>query len=190
MGTRWILVAAGMIFAGMDASETGRGESKPKGADKVRAKEGEKGMRWNYPEQQDLFVGKSLLGDMWTAAHSGGSFCSQRFSRFGELFCYVKTDGSVDLSAEKFTDKAAIEDALDAALKASGTGAVVGGGTGLRYSYVDLALTDPDKGIHEVVDVLRKGNMVKRTWILFFDDIYRSEWVGVRDDSPAPPGME
>lgn len=110
--------------------------------------------------------------------------------RFGELFCYVKLDGSVDLSAKKFEDKAAIEDALDGALKASGTGAVVGGGTGLRYSYIDLALTDTEKGIPRVVEILRKGNVAKRAWILFFEEIYRHEWVGVWEDSPAPPGME
>jgi hypothetical protein len=83
-----------------------------------------------------------------------------------------------------------MEDALDGALRASATGAVVGGRTGLRYSYVDLALTDTEKGIQQVVEVLRKGNVVKRTWILFFDDIYRHEWVGIWDDSPAPPGLE
>ena len=154
--------------------------------------------RWNlkprkeedYSGQQDLFVGRSMLADMWTAAHSDCDFTSTRFTKFGELFCYVKIDGSVDLSGEKFADKAAIENSLDAALKASGMGAVVGGGTGLRYSYVDLALTDPEKGIRQVVDVLRKGNMVKRSWILFFDDIYSAEWVGIWDDSPPPPGME
>ena len=75
-------------------------------------------------------------------------------------------------------------------MKASGAGAVVGGGTGLRYSYVDLALTDPEKGLGQVVDVLRKGKIVKRAWILFFDDVYRAEWVGVWEDSPALPGME
>jgi hypothetical protein len=144
----------------------------------------------DYSEQEDLFVGRSMLPDMWTAAHSDCDFTSTRFTKFGELFCYVKLDGSVDLPGEKFPDKAAIEDALDRALKASGAGAVVGGGTGLRYSYVDLALTDPEKGIQQVVDVLRKGNVVKRTWILFFDDIYSAEWVGIWDDSPAPPGME
>ena len=124
--------------------------------------------RDNYPGQEDMFVGKSMYADMWSAAHSDGIFCSERFSKIGELFCYVKTDGSVDLSDEEFQDKSEMEDALDAALKKSKSGAVIGGGTGLRYSYIDLALSDPGKGIDQVVNVLRKGKMVKRTWILFF----------------------
>jgi hypothetical protein len=145
----------------------------------------------DYPGQEDLLVGRSMLVEMWGAAHSSWCvFASQRFSRFGELFCYVKTDGSADGSSARFRDKAKIEDALDESLKAAGTGAVIGGGTGLRYSYLDLALTDVETGLPQVVQVLRKLNTVKRTWILFFDDVYRYEWIGVWDDSPPPPGME
>lgn len=143
----------------------------------------------NYPQQLDLFVGKSMYPDMWVAAHSGVIFHSERFSKHGELFCYVKIDGSVDLTGEKFQDKAQIEDAIDASLKEAKAGAVVGGGTGLRYSYIDLALADPEKGIRHVINVLREGNISKPAWILFFDDIYSYEWIGVWDDSPAPPGI-
>jgi len=66
---------------------------------------------------------------------------------------------------------------------------VVGGGTGLRYSYVDLALTDATKGIQQLVRVIRDGKITKRTWILFFDAIYEYEWVGIWNDTPPPPGM-
>jgi hypothetical protein len=38
-----------------------------------------------------------------------------------------------------------------------------------------------------VVEVLRKGNIAKRTWILFHDDIYAGEWIGVWEDTPPPP---
>lgn len=145
--------------------------------------------RDEYPRQLDLFVGRSSHQAMWEAAHGDGIFDSRRFSRHGELFCYVKTDGSVDLSGEKFEAKGEMEDAIAAELTKREIGAVVGGGTGLRYSYIDLALSDPDKGIQAVVDVMRDGNMVKETWIQFFDDRYASEWVGVWDESPLPPGM-
>ena len=143
----------------------------------------------DFTGQDDLFVARSTYPDMWKAARSGSGFSSRRFSRFGEVFCYVKMDGSGDLKGETFKDKAAIEDALDAALKPAEAGAVIGGGTGLRYSYVELALADPEKGIRQVIEVLRKGNIVKRTWILFHDDTYGGEWVGVWEDTPAPPGF-
>lgn len=143
----------------------------------------------DYVHQTDMFVGKSMHREMWMAAHSDAPFFSERFSRHGETFCYVKIDGTVDLSGELFKDKGDIEDALDAALIPAQTGAVVGGGTGLRYSYVDLALSDLEKGISQVVGVLREGKINERAWILFFDDIYREEWVGVWDHSPPPPGL-
>ena len=127
---------------------------------------------------------------MWDTAHSGAIFYSERFSSFNELFCYVKIDGSVDLADEKFEDKVQIEDALDAALKKAKSGAVVGGGTGLRYSYVDLSLADPEQGIRQVISTLREGKITKRAWILFFDDMYRYEWIGIWDDSPPPPALD
>ena len=101
----------------------------------------------------------------------------------------MKMDGSEGLGGETFKDKAAIEDALDAALKPAESGAVIGGGTGLRYSYVEIALTDPEKGVRQVIEVLRKGNITKRTWILFHDEFYAGEWIGIWEDTPAPPGF-
>ena len=141
----------------------------------------------DYADQDDLFVGKSMLADMWIATHSGVDFFSERFSQHGETFCYVKLDGSQGLDEEGFEDKAAIEDALDEALRKEGLGAVVGGGTGLRYSYVDLALTDPAKAVPRIRATLSAGKVPKRSWILFFDEIYEHEWVGIYDDSPDPP---
>lgn len=143
----------------------------------------------DYTGQEDIFVARSTYPEMWKAARSGSGFSSRRFSRFGEVFGYVKMDGSEGLGGETFKDKAAIEDALDAALKAAEAGAVIGGGTGLRYSYVEIALTDPEKGVRQVIEVLRKGNITKRSWILFHDDVNAGEWIGVWEDTPAPPGF-
>ncbi len=141
----------------------------------------------DYPHQHDLFVGKSALPEMWTRAHSNRIFSSARFSRFGETFCFVKFDGSQGLDKEGFADKAAIEEALDAALVPAGLGAQVGGGTGLRYSYVDLALRDVGKAIPLIRETLRGGRVPVRSWLLFFDAALRDEWVGIWDESPAPP---
>ena len=131
---------------------------------------------------------KSTVPDMWTAAHADPeSFFSERFTSFGELFCYVKLDGSEGLDEEKFADKAEIEDALDGALRAHACGAFIGGGTGLKYSYVDLALSDTERGIDVVREVLRAGNVPKRSWIQFFDAHLAAEWIGIYPDSPQPP---
>lgn len=143
--------------------------------------------RPDYTHQHDLFVGKSTLPEMWMRAHSNRVFSSARFSRFGETFCFVKLDGSQGLDKGGFADKSEIEDALDAALQPAGLGAHVGGGTGRRYSYVDLALRDVDRAIPLIREVLRSGRAPRRTWLLFFDDALRDEWVGIWEDTPQPP---
>ncbi|MBM3997259.1 MAG: hypothetical protein FJ303_24390 [Planctomycetes bacterium] len=140
-----------------------------------------------YACQFDLFVASAVDQDLWIACHSNTSFHSERFSKHGETFCYLKLDGSQGLDEEKFADKAEIEDALDAVLKPAKLGCHIGGGTGLRYSYIDLALTDVKKGIDAVVKRLREGTVPKRSWIQFFDDYLAAEWVGIYDDSPPPP---
>jgi hypothetical protein len=141
----------------------------------------------DYPDQLDMLVGKSVSEALWATAHSGASFHSERFSKCAETFCYVKIDGKQDVDKMKFADKSEIEDALDEALQSSGLGCHIGGGTGLRYSYVDLAVTNGTNAIDVVRNRLRKGNVPPRSWILFFDDYLAAEWIGIYDDSPPPP---
>jgi hypothetical protein len=141
----------------------------------------------DYPHQVDLFVGTSGLKEMWTRAHSGRAFASSRFSAFGETFCFLKIDRAEGLDEELFANKSEIEDALDAALKRAGLGAHVGGGTGRRYSYVDLALRDVERAIPVVRDTLRRGKVPRRSWLLFFDATLRDEWVGIWPETPPPP---
>lgn len=141
----------------------------------------------DYPHQFDLMVAKTALLPMWQRAHSNKVFSSARYSRCGETFAYVKLDGSHGLDPNGFADKSEIEDALDEALRPTRLGAHIGGGTGLRYSYVDLALTDIDRAIPVIRDALRRVRAPKRSWVQFFDDDLAEEWVGVWDDSPEPP---
>ena len=140
-----------------------------------------------YYQQQDIFLGKSMYKALWQNAHSGRNFSSERFSKHGEIFCYVKIDGREKLNEERFKDKGDIEDALESEFLKSKVGCIMGGGTGLHYSYIDLALIDLEKGIETVKYALRKGNITKKAWILFFDSELISEWIGIWDDSPAPP---
>ena len=69
----------------------------------------------------------------------------------------------------------------------AGLGCQIGGGTGWRYSYVDLALTDVEKGIEAVRARLRAGNVPRRSWIQFFNAEWEQEWIGIYPDSPPPP---
>ncbi|HEX2831581.1 MAG TPA: hypothetical protein VHW00_01120 [Thermoanaerobaculia bacterium] len=152
-------------------------ELKPAGAD-------------DYPRQSDLFVGKSMFTALWMATRGPTAFFSDSFSRHGETFCYLKIDGSEGVDAESFEDKGEIEDALDSPLRDARAGCFIGGGTGLRYSYIDLALLDVDRGIEILREVLRAGNITRRAWLQFYDSAFDAEWVGVWPDSPPPPMPE
>ncbi len=141
----------------------------------------------DYPEQFDLIVATTSNLPFWRATHSAALFYDERFSRTGESFAYIKLHGSQGLDTELFADKAEIEDAVDAVLKPSGLGCQIGGGTGLRYSYIDLALTRLDDAIRAVCGRLRASNVPRRSWIQFYNADLKNEWVGVYADSPAPP---
>ncbi len=134
-----------------------------------------------------MFVGKSMNTELWQNAHAGVPFHSVRYSACGEVFCYLKTDGSEGLEGETFQDKGDIEDALDERLREVKLGCFVGGGTGLRYSYVDLALTNVSEAIPCIREVLQAGHLTRRSWIEFYDSEWHNEWVGIWHDSPPPP---
>jgi len=141
----------------------------------------------DYPRQDDMYVGRTMLKEMWQSAHSNDCFNSTRFSRNQEIFAYIKLDGTEGLSGEQFQDKSEIEDALDELLIPEKLGCVVGGGTGHRYSYIDLALLNVEKAVESIQSLLIKGGVPKRSWIQFFDTDLQNEWIGIWADSPPPP---
>jgi hypothetical protein len=141
----------------------------------------------DYPRKLDLLIATTMFPELWKSAHNDRSFYSQRFSRCGERFCYLKIDGRDGLDSDKFADRGDIEDALENALKEARVGCVIGGGTGLRYAYIDLALTDVLQASDIIRRVLRAGNIPRRSWLLFFDCEWEREWIGIWEDTPAPP---
>ncbi|HET6883237.1 MAG TPA: hypothetical protein VFI31_23910 [Pirellulales bacterium] len=141
----------------------------------------------DYVGQEDLIAAITVMPLMLQNALSNFLFDSQRYSRFGERFCYLKIDGSSGLEHSDFADRSEIEEAINAALRPTGLGSVVGGGTGLRYSYIELALTDIEAAWHSMSVVLSNGRLPKRTWLLFHDADLAAQWYGLYDDTPEPP---
>jgi hypothetical protein len=139
----------------------------------------------DYAGWDDLMVAISPCPEIWSAAHSDPGFYSKRFSRLGERFCYLKIDGS-QAEGMTFGDRSEIEDALNAALIPEGAGCSIGGGTGLRYSYVELALMDPVNSLGTIRRVLQGGKAPRRSWVLFHDCEWAEEWVGIWPQTPAP----
>jgi hypothetical protein len=139
----------------------------------------------DYPAKADLLVASTMQPKVLAAALQDPAFYSERFSRHGERFAYLKIDGRD--GPGKFADRSEMEDALDAALRPAGAGCVFGGGTGLRYSYIDLALKDVARAAAALRPVLQGGEISRRSWLLFADCEWRDEWLGVWDDTPPPP---
>ncbi len=142
----------------------------------------------DYVHRYDLLAAVTCAPDMWRNAHSGELFWSGRFSRSGETFCYLKIDRGGPLRRSAVADRIKTEDALNHALRPAGLGCVIGGGSGRRYDYIDLALLDVRAAAEMIRSVLRQGKPnTRRAWIQFFDNILGAEWIGIWPDSPAPP---
>jgi hypothetical protein len=142
----------------------------------------------DYAAQDDLVLATSTQPEMLKCFLRGAPFHSGRFSRHGEVFCYLKLDDVAVTSAEqRLESRRKLEDALNAELLRSRSGCVVGNGLGLRYSYVNLALTELSPAIDRVREIAQQQRVPDRSWLLFCDSAWAAEWVGVWDDALTPP---
>jgi hypothetical protein len=140
--------------------------------------------------RDDIVTGMTSRPDVMQATTRAALFASSRFSRHEEVFCYVKSSVPDGFTPTRVKDRSRLSDAIDEALVASKLGCVIGGATGFRHDYIDLALLDLDRASAAVVDALRAAGAPARTWLLFFDADLQSEWIGLRDDTPPPPTSE
>lgn len=140
----------------------------------------------DYPERTDLVTVVTRAPELFEATCSGLAFDSEDFARRGEVFCYVKLD-SATAADMRFANRDAVENAIEEALRRSDAGWLLGSATGLRYSYVDLAVTDLELAVAALRQTLQDGGAPRRTWLLFFDTEREDEWVGMWDDTPPPP---
>jgi hypothetical protein len=142
----------------------------------------------DYLHRYDLGAAVTCAPDLWRNAHSSQLFWSGRFSRSGETFCYLKIDRGSPLRRSAVGKRIKLEDALNQALRPARLGCVIGGGSGRRYNYIDLALLDVRSAAEAIRHVLQRGGLkTRRAWLLFFDDALGAEWIGMWPDSPAPP---
>jgi hypothetical protein len=144
----------------------------------------------DYPAQDDLLLASTYLPEMLKCFLGGAPFSSSRFSRHGELFAYLKVESGSKDPRLSLSARRVLEDALDAALVSERAGRVVGSGLGIRYSYVDFALSNVDEAIAIVSAVARRVGLPRRSWILFCDTLLADEWAPVYAQTPAPPSVE
>jgi hypothetical protein len=144
----------------------------------------------DFPLRSDLIIATTCNMELIEAAFSSLLFDSRCHSRCGEYFCYLKIDANDVPSEHRVDFRAALEDPLDDALQRAGFGGSIGGGSGIRYSYVDLSLTNVMQAVPLIRQVLAQQRAPLRTWLLFFDSQFEKEWLGVYPQTPPPPQPE
>ncbi|MCB9895776.1 MAG: hypothetical protein H6839_15120 [Planctomycetes bacterium] len=153
------------------------------------------GLELNPPEDYepsahrfgDLLYATVPHTEMMQGILRGTLFHSGRYSRLGEKFCYLKLDESELPKDKRFDFRRPAEDAIDAGLRASDLGCLVGGGSGVWFGYCLLALADVAGAIPVIREVMRTHNASVNSWLLFLDYDWCDEWVGIYDDTPPPP---
>jgi hypothetical protein len=141
----------------------------------------------DYPARTDLIVAFTPHVELFQAIHSGQSFASACHSKWGEVFCYLKLD-AIELPKEDIVGfRSTIEDALEPALRTAGVGCTIGGGSGLRYAYIDLSLSDMKRATPIIRQILAEHQAPIRSWLLFHDDDMAAEWIAVYSQTPPPP---
>ncbi len=137
--------------------------------------------------QNDLVLATTSVPELLKAYLQGLPLYSGRFSRHGELYCYLKLDSGGRADEERLAERSALEDAIGAALVKAQAGCVVGNGLGLRYSYIDLAVADLERAapiLRECVD-----SAGQQAWLLFCDSDRAGDWLSLVDGSEPPPGL-
>jgi len=140
----------------------------------------------DYPNQQDLYIARTMQADLWTNVQRGYPFYSENYSRLGETFCFIKMDGNFTDEESFFELKTTIENQLNQALLNAGYGSVIGSGTGYRYQYIDLALHNFKDAVPLIQQVTTELGTPRSTWLLFFDSPLKNEWIGMYTQTPPP----
>lgn len=111
-------------------------------------------------------------------------FYSERFSRNGEKFCFIKIDNQ---EAKTFSlDKAnEFEDLVDEELRKAKLGCVVSSGKGTKEIFLDLCLTDVLQSKALISRLCDEAGWPHTAWIYFYDCEWVNEWIGLFPDTPA-----
>ncbi|MBA4074900.1 MAG: hypothetical protein C0508_07645, partial [Cyanobacteria bacterium PR.023] len=136
-----------------------------------------------------------------------GIFYSERFTKHGEKFCYLKIAETDQISS--FEEFAALRQKIDDSLRAEECGCVFGWGTSPKfdgrspglsqsasesglsqseasYLFVDLALEKIDDSISVLRKIAQGEKLSENSWLLFFDTELEHEWVGLFPETGAP----
>lgn len=143
-----------------------------------------------YPRRRGVIAGITQDYNLVRTLQAELPFSSLRFSRQGEVFAYLKLSRGAVSDRELVEWREALASVLTSRL--GPYGACIGGASGFGYCYLDLALCDVAAAIPVIRAAAQEGEapVPRESWLLFCDDVWRSEWVGLWDDTPPPPSHE
>jgi hypothetical protein len=139
----------------------------------------------DFAAQDDLVVCSTRVPELKKCFLRGEPFFSGRFCNSRALFVYLKYDSTERTVPARLAERGRFEEALARALSPA-QAALVGLGLGLRYSYLDLAVTDADCVRERLLPALRAAEISKRAWLLFCDSELEREHLALYSDSPEP----
>ena len=128
--------------------------------------------------QADLIMASTFLPEMLKCFLQEAPFASVRFSRHGERFVYLKYPAQGEL-AGRVRERQLLEDAIDAELRGSGLGCVVGNGLGRTHCYIDLALLHLDESLPLLCRVAQGAGISRQAAVWFCDSDWQDEWIDI-----------
>ncbi len=113
-----------------------------------------------------------------------GLFYSERFTKHGERFCYLKITGGELLVATEWFVK--LRGQVDQQLRAAEAGCVFGFGHDAEHLFIDLAVENFEVAIVVLRNVAQQEKLPVNSWLLFFDTELEQEWIGLFGETVAP----
>jgi len=137
----------------------------------------------DYAAQDDLLFCSTRVPELKKSYLRAEPFFSGRFTNSGALFAYLKFQSAEPTPEGRLAERTRFEELIKRSLPGA-QGGVVGLGLGLRYSYIDVALIDPDCVTERLLPALRAAQITKRSWLMFCDSELEHEFIPVYADSP------
>lgn len=141
-------------------------------------------VRYN-PKSDDKAERKTLITWLPGFERAAGSrlFSSERFSKNGEVFCFLKARGVGELVLPEKREP--LEKLIDKELRAAKVGCMIGAGSGtLESIYIDLCLPSVEQAVPKLKELCATLKLPKNTRLHFYDPEYRYEWIGMYEDTP------
>ena len=141
----------------------------------------------DYPAQDDLLLASTYLPEMLKCFLGGAPFSSNRFSRHGELFAYLKVESSSRIRASPCRRGAFSKTLSTRRSSASAQDAWSGADSEFATPTWISRSTTSITPSESCSTVARRVGLPERCWVLFCDSELEDEWAPVHPNGPAPP---